>query len=270
MLEMNTLKALPRKRGSVSWALLFLTACAVSACIPEPGGFTTEVVDTNQAVSPKTAAMLRIADATKASGDSRDAADLYQHVVQDHPELIKARTSLAEALLDKGDPALALRNFRDARKLDPSDLENTIGAGQALMALHKPSQAQKEFQAALQKDPANVKALNGLGVSLDAAERHEEARRCYQKALAAEPQNGAVRNNYGLSLALSGLHEQAVAELLPLVKEEGQVGRKARQNLAMSYALRGDFVNASRWSQVDLKPDDIRNDLRVYGSIARD
>jgi Flp pilus assembly protein TadD len=269
MQRMTLMKVLPGGWAGVSRAVLLLTACALSACVPY-GGFTTEVVDTDQAMSPKTAAMLRVADATKANGASSDAANLYQNVVQEHPELPKARTSLAQALLDKGDAALALRNFRDAKKLDPENPENPLGAGQALMTLHRPSEAQKEFRAALQKDPTNVKAMIGLGVALDAMERHPEAQKYYQKALAIEPQNGAARNNYGLSLALTGLHDEAVAELMPLTKEDGEVGRKARQNLSMSYAMRGDFVNASRWAQMDQKTEDIRNDLKVYGSAARD
>jgi Flp pilus assembly protein TadD len=264
------MKVLPGRWSSVSRAVLFLTVCALSGCLPEPGGFTTEVVNTDVAMSAKTAAMLRIADATKANGASNDAASLYQNIVQEHPELPKARTALARALLDKGDAALALRNFTDAKKLDPTNAENSLGAGQALIALHRPEEAIKEFRTALQKDSANVKAMIGLGVALDSLERHTEAQKYYHKALAIEPQNSAARNNYGLSLALSGLYDEAVAELMPLSKEEGEVGRKARQNLSLSYAMRGDFLNASRWAQIDQKRDDIRNDLKVYGSLARD
>jgi Flp pilus assembly protein TadD len=274
--EMHTMtswKRLPGRRGSVTGAVLFLTACVLGGCLPGmptlpgTGGFTTEVVETDQAMSPKTAAMLRIAEATKANGSSGDAVTLYQNVVQEHPELPKARTSLAQALLDKGDAALALRNFRDAKKLDPENAANPLGAGQALLALHRPGDAMKEFRLALQKDPANVNAMIGLGVAFDSLEQHPDAQKYYQKALAIEPQNGAARNNYGLSLALTGLHDEAIAELLPLTKEDGEVGRKARQNLSMSYAMRGDFVNASRWAQMDQRTDDIRNDLKVYGSV---
>jgi Flp pilus assembly protein TadD len=270
MQTIKRMKMLPGGWNSVSGALAFLAACALSACVPGAGGFTTEAVDTNDSMSPKTAAMLRIADATKANGGGSDAVALYQKVVQEHPELHKARTSLAQALLDKGDPALALRNFKDAQKLAPENPENLLGAGQALIALHRPDEAQKEFRVALQKDPANIKAMIGLGVALDAMERHAEAQKYYQKALAIEPQNHAARNNYGLSLALAGKYDEAVAELLPLAKDDGEVGRKARQNMSLSYAMRGDFLNASRWAQIDQKRDDIRNDLKIYGSIARD
>lgn len=257
-----------RKRMVAYAAAQLLVVTGISACDVESGGFTTEVVKTQDAISPKTTTLLRVADATKANGDSTDATELYQRLLKEHPEVLKARTSLGEALLDKGDPALALRYFNDAKKLDPSNIENMIGAGQAHMARHEPLQAQKEFRAALEKAPSNVSALNGLGVALDAVEKHTQAQKYYQKALAIEPGNKAVRNNYGLSLALNGDHDKAVAELSPLAKESGEVGRKARQNLALSFAMRGDFVNASRWAQIDLKPEDIRNDLKVYGSTA--
>lgn len=255
------------RRGiRVTGASLLLIAPFIGACEPQAGSFTTEVVPSQDAISPKATAMLRIADATKNNGDTNGAATMYQQVVEDNPNMSKARTSLGEALLDKGDPSLALRYFEEAGKLDPSNLENKIGAGQAYMARHEPLLAQKEFKAVLEKDPANVTALNGLGVALDATEHHREAQKYYKKALQIAPANNAVRNNYGLSLALSGRHDEAVEELSPLAKEDGPVGRKARQNLSLSFAMRGDFVTASRWAQVDQKPDDIRNDLKVYGS----
>jgi Flp pilus assembly protein TadD len=258
------------RRRMSGLSLLLLLTPLIASCSTQTGGFTRQVVDSQEAspAAPDAQALLRVADATKANGDNADAAELYKRLVKEHPELVKARTSLGQAMLDKGDPALALRYFNDAKKLDPSDVASMVGAGQAHMARHEPLQAQKAFREALAKEPQNVAALNGLGVALDAVESHGLAQENYQKALGIEPGNQAVRNNYGLSLALSGLHEQAVAELLPLAKEEGEVGRKARQNLALSYAMRGDFVTASRWAQIDLKPEDIRNDLKVYGSTA--
>ena len=226
-----------------------------------------EASDAKQAANLKASTMLRVAKTATANGDAAGSVTLLKRVVTDHPDMPKAKTALAMALLEKGDATAALAYFNEAAAADPADLDNIIGAGQAMLALHQHAKARKKFIAALAKEPGNIQALNGLGVSLDAMEHHRLAQQSYQKALAIEPQNGSLRSNYGLSLALSGLYVEAVAELLPLTKDEGEVGKKARQNLALAYAMQGDFENASRWSLVDQKPEDIRNDLKIYGSV---
>ncbi len=257
------------KRGAFPTAAssaALLIAFAISACTQDQGSFTTELVNTDEAMTSKTATMLKVAGAAQASGDSTNATAVYQQVVKEHPELPKAKTALAQNVLARGDATLALRYFDEARKLDPNNIDNFVGAGQAHVARHEPRLAQKDFKAALDIDPANAKAINGMGVALDATESHEQAQTYYRKALKLDPGDQAIRNNLGLSLALSGRHEEAVAELAPLTEVEGEIGRKARQNLSLSFAMRGDFVNASRWAQVDQKVEEIRNDLRVYGS----
>ena len=100
-----------RKRSAGRAALLLLLPSLIASCAPQPGEFTTEVVDTQKAASPETQSLLRVADAAKANGDNADAAELYQRLLKEHPEVLKARTSLGQAELDKGDPALAWRQF---------------------------------------------------------------------------------------------------------------------------------------------------------------
>jgi Flp pilus assembly protein TadD len=247
-------------------AAIFMTASALAAC---DGASTPEatVVPKDAVSNPNTNSLVSIADATKAGGDAAGASVLYERVLQEHPELTKVRTSLGETMLEQNDPALALRYFKEAGQQNPSDIDNLIGAGQAHLAKHEPRSARKMFEAALKQDASNVVALNGLGVALDSIGRHEEAQNTYRKALAIDAANSAVRNNYGLSLALSGKYDQAVAELSPLANDSGAVGHKARQNLSLTYAMRGDLVSAARYGKADLKDDDVRNDLKVYGSI---
>jgi Flp pilus assembly protein TadD len=251
-------------------ALIVSASVTLTACEAPTGSFETTVVPKEAATSPKTNELVNLADATKASGDPAGASALYERVLQDHPELTKVRTSLGETMLDQNDPALALRYFKEAQQRDPSDIQNLIGAGQAHLAKHEPRSAQKMFETALQIDPSNIVALNGLGVAQDSLGRHEEAQATYRKALAIDAANAAVRNNFGLSFALSGKFDEAISELSPLEKDPGAVGRKARQNLSLTYAMRGDFTTAAKYGKVDLKEEDVRNDLHVYGSIRQD
>lgn len=223
--------------------------------------------DPKGGVDPKAAALLKVADTVAASGDTIGAIGLYEKLLNQYPKLNKARTALGEMLLDKGDAALALHYFDEAKTADPNDPQNYVGAGRAQMALNKIDKARDLFKEALTKDPNNVSALIGLGVAFDSRAKHAEAQKNYRKVLALDPSNKPARNNLGLSLALSGQHKQAIAELVPLANDEGPVGRKARQNISLSYGMQGDFVAASKWSKVDLKRDDVKNDLFIYGSV---
>jgi len=248
-------------------ACLVLALCSLTACGPGPGNFQTSVVPTESTTSEKTKSLVKIADATKAGGDPADASALYERVLEEHPELTKVRTSLGETKLQQNDPTLALKYFNEASKADPTDISSLIGAGQAHLVKGEPRQARKSFEEALKIDPSNIEALNGLGVCLDTIGLHGEAQKTYKKVLSIDAANSVARNNYGLSLALSKKYKEAISELTPLAADPGAIGRKARQNLSLTYAMQGDFVTAARYGKVDLKDDDIRNDLKLYGSI---
>ncbi len=229
-------------------------ASMLAACAAQTGGFSNGALNLEDAYSPRAAALPGAAGSAGASNGSGDADAVYRKAIEEHPEMAKAQTPLGQALLESGDPALALRYFDGARKLDPGNVDSMIGAGQARMALQEPHLAQKEFAAALKKEPANIRALNGIGVALDAQKKHEQAQKHYEKALRFEPGNRSVRNNYGLSLGLSGSYERAMAELSPLAQADDEAGKKAKQNMARLYAMRGDSATASQWAHTQTGP----------------
>jgi Tfp pilus assembly protein PilF len=229
-----------------------LGASMLAACAAQTGDLPASALNSQNAFSP--AAVATTGDSARG-GTSSDGADaVYRKAIEEHPEMANAQTPLGQALLESGDPALALRYFDGARKLDPGNVDNMIGAGRARMALQEPHLAQKEFAAALKKEPANVRALIGMGVALDAQKKHDQAQKHYEKALRLEPGNRSLRNNYGLSLGLSGSYERAMAELSPLAQADDEAGKKAKQNMARLYAMRGDSATASQWTQTKTGP----------------
>lgn len=252
-----------------TWMALFC-ATALGGCVgSEAMRFDTTAVRNDEAAGPDTAPLLRLADEMKAAGDSEAASRIYERVLQDQPHMNGVRTSLGQTMLDRDDASGALKHFRAGIEQNPDIIDNYIWAGKAYLALHQPRPARAMFEDALEKDSRSVDALNGLGVSLDSLRRHQEAQKAYVRALAVDTKNGAVRNNYGLSLALGGDFDRAIAELTPLASDEGLVGLKARQNLALAYGMKGDLVSAARYGKADYDDEAVRNDLRVYGSIER-
>ena len=259
-----------RGRGAVAFAVFCSLTCTSCTEVSNPGVLTTTVADTKEPVNATSASMLRIADATSKNGDAATAAVIYEKILKENPDMKRVRTSLGETHLESGNPDLALRYFNEAHKKDPTDTDSLVGAGQSYMAKNQAMKAKSKFEAAVKNEPENPAALTGLGVALDALGRHADAQKRYLLVLKKDPQNKAARNNFGLSLALSGQYDQALKELFPLSKEEGVLGRRARQNISMSFAMKGDFTSAVKWAQADLSQDQIRENLRIYGSIARE
>ena len=238
----------------VAWRGLLagLGASMLAACASQTSDFSASTVNFQDTFSP--AAVPTPGDPARVGTSSAGADDVYRKAIEEHPEMANAQTPLGQALLESGDPALALRYFDGARKLDPGNVDSMIGAGRAHMALQEPHLAQKQFAAALKKEPANIRALNGMGVALDAQKKHEQAQKHYEKALRLEPGNRTARNNYGLSLGLSGSYERAMAELSPLAQADDEAGQKAKQNMARLHAMRGDSATASQWAQTKTGP----------------
>jgi Tfp pilus assembly protein PilF len=238
----------------VAWRgrLAALGASMLAACAAQTSDFSAGALNMQDTFSH--AAVPTPDDAARVGTSSASPDAVYRKAIEEHPEMANAQTPLGQALLESGDPALALRYFDGARKLDPGNVDNMIGAGRARMALQEPHRAQKEFAAALKKEPANIRALIGMGVALDAQKKHEQAQKHYEKALRLEPGNRTVRNNYGLSLGLSGSYERAMAELSPLAQADDEAGEKAKQNMARLYAMRGDSATASQLAQTKMGP----------------
>jgi Tfp pilus assembly protein PilF len=238
----------------VAWRglLAALGTSMLAACATQTSDFSVGALNLQDAFRP--AAVPTPGDSARAGTSSAGADAVYRKAIEEHPEIANAQTPLGQALLESGDPALALRYFDGARKLDPGNVDNMIGAGQAHMALQEPHLAQKQFAAALKKEPANIRALNGIGVALDAQKEHEQAQKHYEKVLRLEPGNRTVRNNYGLSLGLSGSYERAIAELSPLARADDEAGEKAKRNIARLNAMREDSATASQLAQTKTGP----------------
>lgn len=255
--------------GASRAAILLSAAGVLSACAAGPEGqFITEVVPLQTALNDqKTQSMLRVADSVNQQGDTDSAIAIYGRILHDKPQSSQANASVGQVLLARGDSMQALEFFRKALDLEPT-AASYVGAGQALLEKNEPVTAKGYFEKALELEPENVTALNGLGVAMDSVGDHAQAQEVYQRALKISPENKPVRNNYGLSLALSKNHAGALAVLGPLANENSDFGRKARQNLVVSYTISGDLESAVRLARVDVKNDeDIRNDLRVFSMI---
>ena len=158
----------------------------------------------------------------------RDSAQAWMAVLALDPKNTTALRGLANAELQTGDTAGAIRNLQAAQAIQP-DWRND----------------------------------NSLGVAYDMRADHASAVKAYKDGLALDPGNLQLTNNLGLSLALSGDYAQA----LPLLESSAHDPRstpRMRQNLALAYGLSGDDKKAAEVAKQDLDPAGVQENLGYY------
>jgi len=69
----------------------------------------------------------------------------------------------AQSEAEKGDVAVAEKDFREAIKIDPSSPEGYLNLGNLFLGKGKYAEAKEQFREALQRAPQNCRALVGLG-----------------------------------------------------------------------------------------------------------
>lgn len=123
--------------------------------------------------------------------------------------------------------------------------------GQAYLNGGRFASAAQAFGDALAIDPAVSQAAFGHALALVGAGQADEAR----AAIAALPGN-VPASDRGLALALAGDVSGAIAILEPAARVPGAEAR-TRQNLALAYALAGDWAKASATAAQDVSPADL-------------
>lgn len=133
----------------------------------------------------------------------QSAVQTYVALLDNRPDHLEARYSLAKLYMEAGETSLAVAHLDRAILINP-------------------------------RDP---RAYNALGILRDQAGEHQAAQALYRTALKRDPQNHSLRNNLGLSLALSGQREEAI-EVLAALAVDPKVDRTVLHNLEAAYASR--------------------------------
>ncbi len=207
--------------------------------------------------------LLRLADASRESGDYAAAIRLYQKAIDQHGDGYEARMGLGSALAGAKNFDEAEEAFKTAGRMQPGRVEPNLAVGRLDLSRHRPAEALIALDAALILAPDIPAAWDDKGIALDMLERHEEAQQCYRNGLARAPNDRTILNNYGLSLALSGNYGESQKLLTELVQEPGATSRN-RQNLALALGLQGDIADAKAVARTDLDEASVANNLRFY------
>ena len=163
------------------------------------------------------------------SGDFTSAIDLAEKAVEASPSDATVRGLLANAYFAGGRFASAEAAYGDTLALSPAQPQVALKHALTQIAQGK-----------------NAEALSGL----------ESARYFLDAA------------DYGLAVALAGQPAEAIAVLEPAARAQGADSR-VRQNLALAYALSGDWTAARTIAAQDLAPDQVDTRVQQWMALAK-
>jgi Flp pilus assembly protein TadD len=168
----------------------------------------------------------------QAAGQNKDyalALALTEQAVEVAPRDAGYRLYLADLYIKHGRFQSAETTFDDVLTLDPSNIRAGLGATLAAIALGKPGTA--------------VGRLENL------------------------PSNASPAD-VGLAYALAGQSQRAVELLEAAAREPGANGR-VRQNLALAYALAGDWQKARTTAAQDVSPVELGQRMEQWAAFAQ-
>lgn len=168
------------------------------------------------------------------------------------PEINPARAGRAAERateeMQRGRQERALRYAEEAVAMAPADANYRVLLGQAYLANGRFASAEASFGAARELGSTDSRAIIGHALSMIAVGRAAEAAELVDANAATLP-----ASDFGLALALAGQPERGAMVLTDVVRAGGSTARD-RQNLALSYALAGRWLEARLIAGQDLSP----------------
>jgi Flp pilus assembly protein TadD len=169
----------------------------------------------------------------------------------------------ARKALGKGEGQKAVTHAEAAVALDPKNSELRSLLGETYLFAGRFASATMALGDALTLDPANGRTALNLALAQIATGEWATARQTLDTHAATIP-----ASDRGLAFALAGDPGTAVAVLSEAARQPG-ADAKTRQNLALSFALAGQWQQARAIAAVDLAADQVDARIMQWASFAR-
>ncbi|HEX8238934.1 MAG TPA: SPOR domain-containing protein [Allosphingosinicella sp.] len=216
-----------------SVALKFaVSALAIGTTMVACGPATSRIASASEK-APKAgqdaASLVARARDSVRKGEYAKGLDFAERAVELSPRDVGYRMVLADLYLKNGRFQSAESTFADVQQLDPTNMRASFSIALARIALGRPAGA--------------VAELDRLAETASPAD-------------------------IGLAYALAGEPRRAIELLEPAARAVGASGR-TRQNLALAYALAGDWEKARVTAAQDLSPADLGPRLQHWATLAQ-
>jgi Flp pilus assembly protein TadD len=167
----------------------------------------------------------------------------------------------ARAALAKHKGVEAVASAERAVAASPRNAEYRMLLGQSYLAAGRFASAETSFRDSLTLSPDQPRAAFDLALVETAQGRGADAR-----ARLATLQ-GVPASDLGLALTLAGDHEGGIAKLIEAARSDSSTAR-ARQNLALAFALNGQWREARAVAMQDTPPARLEGQLSDWASLA--
>jgi tetratricopeptide (TPR) repeat protein len=151
--------------------------------------------------------------ALSISGRANDAVVAAERAINAEPAALGLHEALANALLSKGDPEGAIKEFDAELERDPRKLSALVGRARASLAMHHNDEALAIAETALQIAPHQPAALIIRGFALIGVGRSSEALQLFEHMLTLRPDGPAILRGKALALAAQGQTQAAIETL---------------------------------------------------------
>nr|WP_295374849.1 tetratricopeptide repeat protein [uncultured Sphingosinicella sp.] len=167
-----------------------------------------------------------------------------------------------QSAVQQGNHSEALTLAERLVELAPRDAGYRMLLGDLYLKNGRFISAESAFSDVLTLDPRNPRASLSLALALTAQGKT-------QLALGEldELSETAAPGDVGLAYALAGQPQRAITMLEPAAREPNATGR-VRQNLALAYALAGDWQKARVTASQDVSPADLSERLAQWAEFA--
>jgi Flp pilus assembly protein TadD len=164
-----------------------------------------------------------------------------------------AQARLADAAETAGLHAEAAAALVRVVALDGTTPERMVRLGGLRLRAGERAAAEEAFVSARAQSPRHAPALAGLALAYDLGGDRARAQDAYRQALAIAPGDWTIRGNQALSLLLAGRSRDA-ERALAAAERDAATPRRARHNLALVLAARGEHARVVRLLRLDMGP----------------
>jgi Flp pilus assembly protein TadD/cell division protein FtsN len=172
-----------------------------------------------------------------------------------HPDKYAAS---AQTALAKGTTTAAIDNAEKAVLADPRNAAYRVLLGNAYLKAGRFESARQAYDESMELGEDSSRTALSLALADIALGRHAEAvdtLNSYRDSIAA--------SDYGLALALAGQPQQG-AQILTQALRNGENTAKVRQNLALAYALSGQWREARTMAAQDVPADQLGDRMEQW------
>ena len=165
--------------------------------------------------------LIELVKAKMIAGQQEEGLAMMEKWLQEYPQDILVRTTLAEGYAKFGELEKASDQFRIVIERDPNDGRMKNRLARVFLELGRPHDAAPLAREAYELDPSDPAAADTLGVSLLKTGNKSEALHVLSAAREAAGDEEAIRLHFSEALAQNGKTSQAIAELQDLLQQAG-------------------------------------------------